>query len=81
MTDNTFYNVRFTSGDKTSSAEIDIKIYNLLLFKNYNSAPEFEEKDGVVIVSFLKSNNTYLWPTTKQISDILKEDYSLEIIQ
>jgi hypothetical protein len=81
MTNATVYNVKFTSGDKTSSAEIDMKIYNLLYFKNYDSDPQFEELNGMVLVKIEKNNKTYAWPTTKQISDILKEEYSIEIIE
>ena len=81
MTDATVYNVKLTSGDKMSSAEVDMKIYNLLYFKNYDSNPEFEEIGEKVIVKIEKNNKTYAWPTTKQISDILKEEYSIEIIE
>jgi hypothetical protein len=81
MTNTTLYNVRFTAGDKTSSAEIDMQIYNLLFFKNYDSAPEFEEINGKVVVKIEKNNKSYRWPTTNQISDILKEEYSLSIIE
>ncbi len=80
MTDATVYNVKLTSGDKTSSVEKDMKIYNLLYFKNYDSAPEFEEIGETVIVRIEKNNRTYAWPTTKQVSNILKEDYSIENI-
>jgi hypothetical protein len=81
MTNATVYNVKFTSADKTSSAEVDMSIYNLLYFKNYDSNPVFEEIGETVIVKIEKNNRTYVWPTTKQISDILKEEYSIEIIE
>lgn len=80
MTNATVYNVKFTSGDKTSSVEMDMIIYNLLSFKNYDSNPEFQEIDGMVLVTIEKNNKTYFWKTTNQIADILKEEYSIEII-
>jgi len=81
MTNNTVYNVRFTAGDKTSSAEIDMQVYNLLFFKNYDSAPEHKEVNQGVILEIEKNGKTYRWLTNKQISDILKEEYSLSIIE
>jgi hypothetical protein len=80
MTDATVYNAKFTSGDKTSSAEVDMRIYNLLYFKNYDSAPEFQVWDGMVLITIEKNNKTYFWKTTNLIADILKEDYSIENI-
>lgn len=85
MSDTTVYTVRISAGDQVSSVEMSLKIYNLLLFKNYTDAPTFTTYEGKagqgVLVEIEKNNMKYFWKTTQQVADILSQEYSLEIIE
>jgi hypothetical protein len=80
MNNSTVYTVSLSFGEKSSSVDMDKQIHDLLFYKNYTQDPEFTPITGGILVKFTKDENQYFWKVDQNTSEILKEEYSLDIL-
>ena len=80
MNNATIYTVKVSFEEASSSLDMDKQIYDLLFYKNYTQDPEFTSENGGVVVNFNKDGQSYFWKVDQATSEILKQEYSLEIL-
>jgi hypothetical protein len=80
MNNSTVYTVSISFGEKSSSVDMDKQIHDLLFYKNYTEDPEFTPSNDGIIIKFIKDENLYYWKVDQNTSEILKEEYSLDIL-
>jgi hypothetical protein len=80
MNNSTVYTVSISFGEESSSVDMDKQIYDLLFYKNYTEDPEFTTSNGGILIKFTKDENQYFWKVDQATSEILKKEYSLDIL-
>lgn len=80
MNNSTVYTVSISFGEESSSVDMDKQIHDLLFYKNYTQDPEFTPTTGGILIKFIKDDQSYFWKADQATSEMLKKEYSLDIL-